>query len=305
MKQILIVLGLILCLFGMLSHEVKAEEVVTQPVDEVVDDTVVEDEIQDEVVEEIPTKDEPVDDVVTGDEVVEDTTKEQPNDDTVVDTPTVPIEPEEPVDVPIDEPIEEMPDEEEVTIGEMFADFKDKWLSPFITAIAGVLGTLLTVLLSKVVVNKLGTQLLNMGNSTDEEKKQALKEYNQAKIDLDNAKTSLQEQVTNTISTFKNAYADSQTMLNKIVAESKKMVDETVKQAHRAIEQARKENAALIEQNKDLFAKFTTQQGQIEDFKVLIGYLVSGIPELASNGYATKILELLNEGSVNDVKKEI
>lgn len=273
MKQILIVLGLILCLFGMLSHEVKAEEVVTQPIDEVVDET--------------------VEDDVVGDEV---------QDEPIVEEPTVPVEPEEPNEEvpPTDEPLDD-----EVTIQEMFEDFKEKWLSPIFTALAGTLATLITVFLSKGVVNKLGIQMVGMVNATDEEKKKVLGEYKQAQKDLDDTKVALKEQVTNTIETFKNAYADSQTMLNKITAESKTMVENIVKQTQNVIEEVKKENADLIEKNKELFAKLTEQKVQVEDFKVLIGYLVSGTPQLASNGYATKILELLNEGSVNNVKEEI
>lgn len=117
MKKIFKVLCLVFCLVIVLSlTNVKAHA------EELIDETPT-----GEVVET------PADDTVTEDEVVEDTTEEQPNDDTVVDAPTeneptVPIEPEEPTD----EPIEEEPVEPEQPTDEPVIEYPCNILEPIV-----------------------------------------------------------------------------------------------------------------------------------------------------------------------------
>ena len=169
------------------------------------------------------------------------------------------------------EAVETLPEGEEgVEFNEMWETFKETWLEPLLSAIAGAIGSFLTVLFSKMVVNKLAKKVEDSVNSTEEEKTKVINEYEKAVDFLKDATASAKDQANVLLDTVKSVCS---------------------------------KNDELILENEKLLSKFDTQQKEVEEFKTLIGYLISTTPSLASNGYATKILDLLNEGSEKDEKE--
>lgn len=61
-------------------------------------------------------------------------------------------------------------------------------------------------------------------------------------------------------------------------------------------EQKRKDYDALLQSAKEELLEMKKFREENIQFKELIGYLISSSPELAKNGYSSKILKLLDEG---------
>lgn len=74
------------------------------------------------------------------------------------------------------------------------------------------------------------------------------------------------------------------------------MAKELYETAKADFEQKRKDYEKIIELAKDEIKELKAAKVETEDFKRLVAYLIASTPELAKNGYAEKILKLLDEG---------
>lgn len=149
--------------------------------------------------------------------------------------------------------------EEVITITKKLDDFINTWLIPTTSGALGFIGSLLSYLILRLLVKKLEKRLERNIDSSEEERQILRKEIDNAKKELENAKQTLLEK---------------QNLLQE------------------CINSFEVQKATLLETQKNLL----TSQRAISEFKELIGLLVASSPELAKNGYASQVLELLNEG---------
>lgn len=174
---------------------------------------------------------------------------------------------EEIVDEPtVDEPvIEEIEPEEpvveenneEVSVGEMIESFLNEWLIVILATLGGAGGTGIALALAKKLLQKIINKINESTNANKESKESLDKVQKVVTLGL--------EAITERIEEFEKKYASN--------------FDETAEKIVNCISEI------------DVLKTDNTK------FKELVALLVSSNPQLASNGYATKILELLNEGS--------
>ena len=181
------------------------------------------------------------------------------------------------VEIPEETPEEqpETPVEEEPTIEDMFNDFINKWASAIFGALGGASGMAVVIFISKKAIQKLIDKVMNNADASEKEKKEAVEKLEASRKVLENAEKSLTVKVEEVIENAKLASAEAKELVDKVVGSS-----------------------------EETLAKFNKLQNELNQFKQLIGVLISTTPEFASNGIATKILELLNEGvNSNEQKK--
>lgn len=188
----------------------------------------------------------------------------EPTTEDVVDEPSVEEEAEEEV-VP-EKPVEneEPVVEEEVSARDMINDFLNKWLTVILATLGGAGGTGVALLIAKKILEAI-TKKISESAEANKQSKETLDEGQKLLVKAQEAMVLGLEAITEKIEDFEKKYATNfdQTM-DKII----NCIDE--------IDSLRTDNAK---------------------FKELVALLVTSNPQLASNGYATKILELLNEGS--------
>ena len=183
---------------------------------------------------------------------------------------------DEPVDIPVDEPVDvptvetptETPTNEEVTFRDMVNDFLDKWLGFILATFGGAGGTAIVMLIAKKILTKI-TEEVRKSAETNKESNEIVSKANEL---LDNGL----QTITSRVEDFK-------------VAVSKKIEEFEAKYAVHF--------EKTMERIKECVDDIEELECNDEKFKELIALLVSSSPQLASNGYATKILELLNERS--------
>ena len=152
---------------------------------------------------------------------------------------------------------------EEITFNDQIQDFLDKWGTPLISSIAGILGSSMGVLVLKSVIKVLTNKIekqnekANVNNTeADEKLKEAREELIKTEEKLRKAEEKLektQENLQNYISEFK----------------------------------------VLAKNQKEILS-------QDEKFKELIAIMFATTPELMNNGISSKILELLDEKVVDN-----
>ena len=163
--------------------------------------------------------------------------------------------------VDVEEPVvDEVVDDtvdEEVTTSEMIKAFIDEWLIVILATLGGLAGTTSALGLGRNVINKI-IEGLKQSSDANAEGNEALKEARKELI------TGLEK-------------------LEEGIANFEKENGEKIQQATDNINNCIKEISDMKTENSK--------------FKELVALLITSNPQLASNGYATKILELLNEGS--------
>lgn len=157
---------------------------------------------------------------------------------------------------------EEMPEDsvvetEEVDTREMIKAFIDEWCMLILAAVGGAGGTTVVLAIGKKVLQKIIESL----NKTAE----ANKEGNDTLAKTTEVVTEGLGEIVNKIEIFEDKYSSNFEATNERI---RACIDE--------IEELKHSNA---------------------QFKELIALLVASNPQLASNGFATKILEVLDEGS--------
>jgi gas vesicle protein len=164
-------------------------------------------------------------------------------------------------DIPTEEPVVDEPVDdnvtEEVSFRDMIKDFIDKWLMAILATFGGGAGTAVALYIAKSFLKSLREEVKASAENNKESNATLAKAQETIADGLDN--------ITNRIEKFEKTYS------NKIEGTL-----DTVNECIGEIGALRTDNAK---------------------FKELIALLVTSTPQLASNGYATKILELLNEGS--------
>ena len=185
---------------------------------------------------------------------------------------------EEEVVIPEDntnEQPEETPVEPETTIEDMFNDFINKWASAIFGALGGVSGMAIVIFIAKKAIQKLIDKVTNSSDASEQEKREAVEKLEASQKILENTEKSLTVKVDEAIENAKLASVEAKELVDKVICSS-----------------------------EETLAKFNKLQSELNQFKQLIGVLISTTPEFASNGIATKILELLNEGvNSNEQKK--
>lgn len=165
--------------------------------------------------------------------------------------------------------------EEEISVEEMFNDFINKWASSIFGALGGAGGMAIVIFISKKYVQKLIDKVMNNADVSEEQKKEAVEKLEQCQKTLESAEKNLTEKVEEVIENSKLASEEAKDLVDKVVNSS-----------------------------EETLAKFNKLQSELNQFKQLIGVLISTTPEFASNGVATKILELLDEGADSNVKEK-
>lgn len=157
----------------------------------------------------------------------------------------------------IEETLPEETGEEEVSVRDMIKDFLNEWLIVILATLGGAGGTGVAMALAKKLLQKIIEKINESSNANKESKESLDKAQKVVTLGL--------EAITEKIEQFEKKYANNfDETMDKIV----KCIDE--------IGILKTDNAK---------------------FKELVALLVTSNPQFASNGYATKILELLNEGS--------
>lgn len=164
-------------------------------------------------------------------------------------------------DIPEDN--EEIIEDEKPTFREMAKAFCDKWLQVIISGISGISGTALILWIGRKILAGIKNKIADSVNLNDEERKKNIEQLEKMENTLDNAINKLREN------------------------------DEKTQQLLTNVENMSKDYKTLLE-------NYAGMVEQIGEFKKLIALLISSNPDLASNGYAKKILETLDEG--NDVE---
>lgn len=180
-----------------------------------------------------------------------------------VDEPTMTTEEitEEPVtEEVVEETITEEVVEEQKSVRDMIKDFINEWLIVILATLGGAGGTSVALGIAKGLLKKITDKVEESANNN--------KESNKTLSDTQKVVANGLECLTEKIEEFENKYSDNFTETSEKII---KCIDE--------INYLKAEN---------------------EKFKKLSALLVSSNSQLASNGYATKILELLDEGSVNN-----
>lgn len=146
---------------------------------------------------------------------------------------------------------------EEISFSEMIENFLNEWLIVILATLGGGAGTGIALALAKKLLQKIIDRINESTNANKESKESLDKVQKVVTLGL--------EAITEKIEEFEKKYASN--------------FDETAEKIVNCISEI------------DVLKTDNTK------FKELIALLVSSNPQLASNGYATKILELLNEGS--------
>lgn len=195
--------------------------------------------------------------VTEGEEIVEN----EPTEDVV--TEDVPTVEDIPIveDVPTEEPVVDEPVDdnvtEEVSFRDMIKDFIDKWLMAILATFGGGAGTAVALYIAKSFLKSLREEVKASAENNKESNATLAKAQETLADGLD--------KITDKIEKFEETYNEK--------------IEDTLGTVNNCISQ--------IDCLKTDNAKF----------KELVALLVTSTPQLASNGYATKILELLNEGS--------
>jgi hypothetical protein len=157
---------------------------------------------------------------------------------------------------------------EDVTTREMIKEFIDEWLIVILATVGGFAGTVGATTLKKKVIEK-ATEVLDRSTNTNAESNGKLQE------------------ATN--------------MLSNGLKSINSKIEEFENKCLSIIEAYEKKNDTNICETMNAIINCITEIDFLRDedskFKELVALLVASNPQLASNGYATKILELLNEGS--------
>lgn len=150
--------------------------------------------------------------------------------------------------------------EEKPTFREMAKAFCDKWLQVIISGLSGISGTALILWIGRKILAGIKNKIADSVNLNDEERKKNIEQLEKMENTLDNAINKLREN------------------------------DEKTQQLLTNIEDMSKDYKTLLE-------NYTGMVEQISEFKKLIALLISSNQDLASNGYAKKMLETLDEGN--------
>lgn len=142
--------------------------------------------------------------------------------------------------------------EEEVTVTMKLNNFLNKWLTPTVSGLLGVAGSLLGYFLYKRKYHVIENAITSGVLKTEKAREEANKELEKTKEVLEKTKAQLESQ--------------------------------------------KEEYKEMVEHFKEELAELNLARTDLTQFKTLVAYLVAGTPELAKNGYATKILKLLDEG---------
>lgn len=210
-----------------------------------------------DVFEDVPTE-EVVEEQPTEPAPTEEVVEEQPEEETPVEEPEI----ETPTEEIVEEPEQKVPSdepvvEEEITASEMIKNFINEWLIAIFATMGGVTGSALIILIGKGVISKM----------------------------IESLEKSLQ------------ANTDG----NENLKEAKAVVIEGLKQIESSVDKFEVKMEDIIANTSENINNCVKEINYLKDenvkFKELIALLVTSNPQLASNGYATKILELLNEGS--------
>lgn len=203
-------------------------------------------------------------------EVTPEPTPEITPEVTPEDIPTEEPSVDEPVvDEVVDEPVDDTPVvEEEVDFRTMIRAFLDEWLIAILATLGGFAGTTGVMVLGRKVI---GTIIENLEKSltANTEGNENLKKAQEVLV-------SGLKQVDAKMEEFGEVCAKKIEDFDKAYSEKIEGTLATVTECINEIIALRNDNAK---------------------FKELVALLVTSTPQLASNGYATKILELLHEGS--------
>lgn len=179
------------------------------------------------------------------------------------------VEPEMPTEPEI-EVLPETEVEDNPSFREMFDDFANKWLVVILATFGGAFGSGLAMSIARKVLQKI-IESLKKSTEINESGNETLK-------GVHNTVVNGLEAIDNKLGEFEEKYATN------FDETSKKIVD-------------------CIDEIDVLKDKIDFLKGENKTFKELIALLVSSDTKLSSNGYATKILDLLDEGSESDEQK--
>lgn len=168
----------------------------------------------------------------------------------------------------VEEVVEEVLPSKTITFNEQLQDFLDKWLTPIISALSGAGGSLTIILMGLKFIKAWKKKIEENSNLTDEQKKESIERLNIAEEKFNKAQEQLSASVKNQEEVLKKATEQYQSIVDK-----------------------------MQEQYNALLEKFNIEQEHVTKFKQLVALLISSNPDLASNGIATQILVLLDDGN--------
>lgn len=204
------------------------------------------------------------------------------NEPTVEPTPEVTPE-VIPEDIPIEEPVVDevvdTPVEEEVDFRIMIKTFLDEWLIAILATLGGFAGTTGVMVLGRKIISTI-IEKLEQSLKANEEGNENLKKSQEFLVD---------------------GLKTIDAKLAEFEAKCSAQIEKSMKQITESINAFEEKYNVDIHEAFDKISNCINEIGFLKDedskFKELVALLVTSNPQLASNGYATKILELLHEGS--------
>ena len=152
---------------------------------------------------------------------------------------------------------------EEITFNDQIQDFLNKWGTPLISSIAGILGSSMGVLVLKSVIKVLTNKIEKQNEKANGNNAEADEKLEEAREEL--IKT-----------------------------------EEKLRKAEEKLEKTQEDLQNYISEFKVLAKNQKEILSQDEKFKELIAIMFATTPELMNNGISSKILELLNEKVVDN-----